>query len=397
MLNKESLSCCVRASSHLEIWTHYFKSHTCFHVNSFSSSVNHENNSLNIWLLEPYSITKLPKSPGTRNIFIVFMEKFMLFPKLLTLFSHGILYLVPSLAKKADIEKSLKQLIGEISEPWFIAHPDSEQTLQSNFNESAVYSHFNQLAKKIAQSDETVCILDEDNAEYGLGFILYEILRSQYLPNLESSTSLHSSPHYDSMTTPRRYVSCKSIDFLNFVAIYPVSKGSIIYINNANPKDYQQHHEFCKKTVLLPKLSDFQNALDFVTAFFADHFIKEDIYLSKKAHALIVRNSSKFQVSDFENLFMKLSSSNIHILTEYMLMLFLEGGKKNIQYDFSHYFSEVLATNAIGWKTGTIYDSGKAFLEKSLIKNALELCNKHKKNTAKILGINRNTLREKYS
>lgn len=397
MLVKAPLKFHVKASPHLDIWTQYFKAQNNFHFAAFPSPANLDKLSINIWLLEPHLINKLPKSLGLYNIFIFFYEKQLPFQKLIHLMSHGVLHLVPAIARKADIEKNIKALINEITENWIILCSDQKNTLAHLDNESALFLYLNQLAKRIAQSDEPVCLFDEDNAEHGLGFILFNILKYKYIPKLEFTTSLHSSPHLDaaSSVTPKKFICCKSLDFSNFISIYPQAKSSIIYIKDVNSEDYRQYSEICKKTILLPKLSDFQNCIEIMLGFLSDYLLKKEIYLSKKAQYLLARNSYFFQISDIENLLNKISTSKLNILTENMLMLFLEGGKKNFQYNFSHYFSQVLTSNAIMWKRGTIYDAGKSFLEKSLIKNALDLCNRHKKNTAKILGINRNTLREK--
>jgi len=392
MLSKVPLHFNVRASSHQEIWTQYFKNQSNFHITSFSSPVNLDSQSVNIWLLEPHLISKLPKATGVYNIFILFYEKQLPFQKLVNLLSHGILYLISSISRKADIEKTIKSFINEISENWIILHPEPEKSFKNNYCESAPFIYLHQLAKKIALADDTICFLDEDNAEFGFDLMLFTILKSNYLPALEFSTYLHSSPNLEASS--RKFISCRSTDFLNFITIYPLSKNSFIYIKNVKPEDYH-HHEISKKTILLPKLSDFQNCTEFMLTFLSDYLLQEEIFISKKAHNVLIRNSYFFHISDYENLLKKISGSKTHILTENTLMLFLEGGKKNLQNNFAHYFSQVLTSNAIMWKRGTIYDAGKSFLEKSLINNALNLCNKHKKNTAKILGINRNTLREK--
>ncbi|OGF62259.1 MAG: hypothetical protein A2Y62_14165 [Candidatus Fischerbacteria bacterium RBG_13_37_8] len=391
MLEKRSCMINIQASSTLEGWLPYFK------TLEYASSITSEP-IINLYLIDSLSSSKFPKSLKTHayNIFLLFYDTRIPCQKIMKLLPHGILNFMSTSFCKADVEKKLKAFTSELTSTCLILTPDDQIPALDLNDQSPIIAYLHQIAKRITASNETFCILEQNNSAYGLGHFLYLILKKYYLHDITFSQSLYSgSENKTSSEFPRKFVECQNSEFINFIKIYPLAKGAIIYIKNAQSEEYIENHELCKKIILLPRLQEFINGTETFLDLLSHYFLKEKIVLTSKAFTSLKKKSYAFQISDIEHLLQKIVDSKHKIITENIITLFIEGGSKIPNQNFSYYFSQVLTSNAIKWKNGNIYDCGKSFLEKILIKNALEICNDHKKNAAKILGINRNTLREK--
>lgn len=350
---------------------------------------------VNLWFINSHTPNGAFKkiSPNSFNLIIYFCNNAIISPKLLKLFPYGTIHLLSEYWAKNDIEKRIKEIIDEISEISYYIQPSNNS--MSDFQDSSLLIYINQIAKKIANSDNAIFILDKDNAEYGLGFLLFTIISNKYLPKLEYSGTLEIP--FQSILASKKFIACQSDKFLEFIETYQPMDSYIYYVKNINIEDYEKNSEICKRAILMPELSEFRNSSEIVIDFLSNYLIKEPIIFTKKAFSTLIKNSYNFNFSDFEKLLKRIAQSNIRLITESMLMLFLEGCEKKLPNDFLFYFKQILHYNCIGWKSGNVYEKASSVLKQMLIKNALELCNGHKKNAAKILGINRNRLTDNRS
>lgn len=344
---------------------------------------------INFWFIDSLTSNKIFESISSDefNVFLYFCQDEIISERLIKLFSYGTVYLLSLYWQKAEIEKKIKEIFNELSESFYFLQ--SSNYLIRNYEDSALFLYLERLSKKIINSEGAFFILDTDNPHYGLGFLLYLILKNKYLPQLEYSDVLESYPNSPAC---KKFIHCDSGNFLKYIQSYQPSDFYIYYVKNIKPEEYQKNSEVCKRSILLPPLSEFKNCSEAIIDFLSSYLIKDTIILSNKAFSVLIKNIYNFNFSDFESLLRKISSSKIRILTENMLMIFLEGGEKKLINDLSFYLKQILHYNCINWKIGNVYDKTNSLLKQMLIRNALEICNGHKKNAAKILGINRNRL-----
>jgi len=386
MLHKKKLKINIRQTSLKDNFANILKEYE----KDITSEKKTSSSSINLWFINSHTPDKLLKNISTNsfNLLVYFCDNVIISEKLLKLFPYGTVHLLSNYWAKNDIEKRIKEIIDELSDVSYYIEPSSIS--MNDFQDSSLVIYLNQIAKKIANSDSTILILDKDNAEYGLGFLLFNIIKSKYLPELEYSDSLEIP--FQSIISSKKFVACQSKKFLEFIETYQLPASYIYYIKNVNTADYEKNSEASQKAILLPDLSEFRNSSEIVIDFLSNYLIKEPIIFTKKAFSTLIKNSYNFYFSDFENILKDIFQSNIRLITESILMLFLEGCEKKLPNDFAFYFKQILNYNCIEWKSGNVYEKASSVVKQMLIKNALELSNGHKKNAAKILGINRNRL-----
>lgn len=391
MLNKEAPKIDIQSSPQFKQWISLFEQNK---FPNFTSSYL----KLNIYIFSTEDIKNFAKITSSNNfsIFIFFYNESFPFNNIINKINNASFYFVPTSYNKTDKEKMLKSITAEILSPWIVINPFSIESILDPTNQSSLNIHLNQLAKKIANSLETIFILEEEKSSFGLGQLLFLLLKKIYIPNLEFIKFNPENPNIPLLVNSKCFIQFQYNQFLKFYQKNPPLKNSIIHIYNASQNDFLKKNIICSSRIIfLPHFHEFQLGMEIMLDFLASFICKHNIILSQKALLAINKKSYSFTVYDLEILLQKISLANCNIITENLMMSFMEGGKKILNQNFPHYFSQVLISNAPKWKNGNIYNAGKTLLEKILINNALEICQNHKKNAAKILGINRNTLRVK--
>ncbi len=391
MLTKESLQFNIYASPQLKQWLPLFEANKRQIVTSNKFKLN-----ISLISLDDLKSFSKNKINNPFSIALIFYDDSLPLIKILSYIKNAAYFFIPNSANKLDKEKFLKSIIKEIFEPCILINPFDIESILDTSNQSPLILHLNQIAKKIYNSNDTICLLEEDKSSYGLGYLLFMILKKTYIPYLQFVQYSPSNSDFIFSPNSKYFIQFQGNYFLQFAKNNNLPKNSIIHIYNVSQKDFLEKYNICStRNILLPQFQEFQNSLSTIIDFISHLTLDNQIMLTEKAFETINKKSYSLRIINLENLFKKINSSNSHLITENIIMTFMEGGKKNINHNFSHYFTQVLISNAPKWKSGNIYDSGKALLEKILIQNALEICHNHKKNAAKILGINRNSLREK--
>lgn len=391
MLNKEAPTIDIESPPQFKQWIPLFEQNKRL---PFTSS----NLKLNIYIFSSEDIKNLTEiiSKNLFSIFIFFYNESFPFHKIINKINNAAFYFVPTSSNKTDKEKILNSIAAEILSPWIVINPFSIESILDFTNQSSLYIHLNQLAKKIVNSSDPMFILEEEKSSFGLGQLLFMLLKKNYIPNLEFIKFNPENTNIPLLIDNKCFIQIQYNQFLKFYHKNPPPQNSIIHIYNASQDDFLKKKIICPSgIILLPRFQEFQHGLEIMLDFLSSFILTHNIILSQKALSAISKKIHSLTIYDLEILLQKINLANCNIITENLLMSFLEGGKKILNQNFSHYFSQVLISNAPKWKNGNIYDAGKALLEQILIKNALEICQNHKKNAAKILGINRNTLREK--
>jgi DNA-binding protein Fis len=390
MITKESLKINLHSLPALNTWISLLESNKQIFISSDRLEID-------IHLLSYEDIKNFAKFKHANpfSIFIIFYDENFQFNKIINYISCGAFYFIPASSNKNNKEKLIKSIAKEIYEPWFVINPFNIEFLLDSNNLTSLTLHLNQLAKKIAQSTDNTVLIEEEKSSLGLGYLLFFLLKKHFLPDLQF-IKLNSDFIFQNDT--RYFIQSDQNQFIQLAKKSILPKNSIFHIYHASQNDFINKYQKCFSkniNILLPPFHEFQNGIDTIFDFLTHLLLNKQILLSQKAYTALLKKSYLYKIINLENLLKKINNSKCQIITENLMTSFMEGGKKNLNQNFSHYFMQVLISNASKWKNGNIYDCGKALLEKILINNALEICQNHKKNAAKILGINRNTLREK--